>query len=250
MTDNPYEAPQTIDQPLPLPIASEVDPLEDPRFYMIRGALRCSEAGKILFAATAIVAMLLLVPLQQVAGRGSQQERVLSLILFIVAMVLITWGMIKNLSGDSDFIEHANHKSLRLIYGFCQGHGLLRLLFFGLTIFFSLTMFTPRHDQLLKIFFYTIPGLSLLHTVLLHARAMRWWNQKLSGTLTSLITRIYLVSGVSGTLLAMAIAAYVLEIRDNVPFLFWVLLVLLFAVSFAAYARMYRQLAEALRKES
>jgi hypothetical protein len=244
---NPYEAPQTVDPDLP--VASELPPPENPRTYLIRGAMRCSEAGKFLFGATAVLTLLPLVPIQQIGGRGIQQERALILILLIVATVLTTWGMIKNLSADSDFIEHVNHHSLRKIYGYCQGHGLLRLLLFGLTIFFTMTMFTPRHDQLLKILYYTIPGLSLLHTVLLHAKAMRWWNQKLRGVITPLFTRVYLISGVSGTLLAMVITAYALETQDEVPLILWILLSLLMSVSFVSYARMYRQLADALRMQ-
>ena len=165
------------------------------------------------------------------------------IILFVISVVCLVWGMIKNLVGYSRFLTPFKEGPLGNIYVYCQTHAVLRLFIPVLFLVSSMIFSRGQDERWLVMVLFSLPALSLLHTIILHFKAIRRWNERLDGELSPEPSYVYLASGVFATLLAFGWLVYVVAERGTESVWVLGLIAVVYAVSFLAYARMYRQVA-------
>lgn len=177
MTGNPYEAPQTTLEELPL--ATEVDTAERSRDELLRATGLCVEGGRIQFAAGLIGILAVLLGLQrdEFFGLDEHLAKPLFHVSSVVTCVLWAWGASKNLRGYAGLADALTNKRVQGFYGLCQIHWWIQ---FGAVLFLVFVVTGFQRDQ--AAFLAAILALIVLsyfHVVLTQAVAFRYWASRL-----------------------------------------------------------------------
>lgn len=247
---NPYEAPQTIERPLPEAVdaSTSFPPNQPTKEDLIAALKRLSEAGRLMAMAalgSIVVTMLLDYSL---AARGFRNELLQSCltVITIVTLVFFVWGYFKNLLGYDLAIKQSKDQAFQNLYWMCQLHGWLRL-GGGILAFLLLPRINRQPtDRIFVIALCTLAALSLIHTVILHHQAFRWWANRLGKEIFPRGQKLFLVTGIGGVMLMFCGAAYFFENHEQLHFWFAILVLSVLGIAAVAYARLYQKLAVAI----
>lgn len=234
---NPYEPPQTIEQPLP--VAEAVHPFVRTREGLIRAAALCVEGGRIQFAAGMVGILAVLLALERTDPNADATiEKLLFLISLVVTVVLWTWGAIKNYRGYSGMAEFVTNE-------FCAGYytwGMIQWWAQLILVVLLVLSGTPAAHRYLSPAFLLILTLAYFHSVTLQTAALRYWSARLE--LPS-AARGYLAGGLS--------IVFCLGLELLLPYLGWrdntalhVVLAVLLAVTAWDYSQRYHAIHEEL----
>jgi hypothetical protein len=240
---NPYEPPQTIGKAVSLP-----NPASEPEFGVLLGAKRCVRGGKFLWAASMceLVAVMIINEIQRAKLEGPTDVLNLAGWVFIIATLnFLLLGAITNHLAYSRFVALLDHAVLVSIYRTCRGLNWIRLGLAAIAIVLSRFIVIPEH-KVLVITFSTTIMLSFAQSYWQHFKAMKTWRQHFSTGLSQWSPRFYVASGMTGTILGFGLVAYSYQEQRDPSFLVAIVWLLILAISFAAFARFYQQLAKQL----
>jgi hypothetical protein len=240
---NPYEPPQTIEEPLPM--ATEVHPFVRTREGLIRAAALCVEGGRIQFAAGLVGILAVLLALQRAElNDDGHFEKLLLLISIVVTVVLWTWGAIKNYRGYTNMADFVTNEQLARQYNWNTIQWWIQLF---LVVLYLLTFPRPGfHLDHLRDGILVLLILSYLASVVAQARTLRYWYSRFE--LHAMAQGYYLAGGLSVVIcLGLELLLPYLGWRNNVAL--HVMLALLLAVTAWDYSQRYHTVHEALVEE-
>lgn len=234
---NPYEAPQTTKPALP-PQA----PTLEPQLALQQGARRCALGGKLLMAAAIGEALGIgdLIWIQQAKQHGTTNLlNFCGWILLYGSWLLLLAGAILNLLGYARFIHYLDHEALVKIFRDCR-----RVVWFKFVLLITLVVCTAIQIVAIMLFVALI-GM-MIHSCIVHARAMQIWNEHFPDSAARTARGVFFASGIAATLFGGGIIAIAIQHREEPSNILLFGLMLVFALSFAAFADFYGRLRKAL----
>jgi hypothetical protein len=242
MSNNPYESPQTINEPLP--VATEVHPFVRTREGLIRAAALCVEGGRIQFAAGLVGVLGVLLAMERADQYVDGQLGKLSLLLsIVVTTVLWIWGAIKNYLGYTGMARHVTNEGVQNFYVLCQIQWWVQFVVTLVLIFVPSGMNRDAHWLAGGVL--SLLTLSHLAATVAQTKALQYWSAHLE---LPMATRTYLAGGVAvATCLGLEMLHVLLGWRE--PMALHVVLALLLAVTAWDYSQRYHTVHAALLEE-
>jgi hypothetical protein len=243
---NPYEAPQSTNQPLP--VASVVFNVPPELAILAVGTARCARAGRFYLVATASCFLFVLCRLIMDLGfREHTGLMILMLFFIVVSVVFGGWGMLENITGMLSLRANLKEKKLRRNFTACLHCCWLKV---PLTILYLIKPNHPlvRYSSLLDYVWEEAPVCLLLAAWALTVV----WQTKGINALVSILgiarprytSMMYWLTGtllIVGGFVALAVAFRPQYVR------WYLVLIGITALHFLTYTRAYQQLTRALR---
>jgi hypothetical protein len=252
MTENPYEAPQTIDTALPL--AEEMRVVSVDYAALAEAAKGCSRAGKCYLVATSLTAA------ELVAGSLLPWEMLQLLwALLIFALVLVSlfflgWGVVSNTLACRRFKLELPDPKLRMLYASCQRASWLKAVLVVCMLFIPIATYPGGHRSYGYVTFWEllwlyVPAIILLInsvvTVVLHFRGINELGEMLQVKTADKMATLYLFSGVPATLIVVGVFLLLRGVRHSgPPPLLLAVVPLLLVPMLAAYQAAYHRLSQ------
>jgi hypothetical protein len=237
---NPYEAPQTITR-----LPTRVVPQIDPDLAVLQGAQYCARGGKLLMTA-AISQFLyigLLVWIQQAKQYGpTNLLNLLGWILLYCSWLLLLAGTVVNLWGYARFARYLDHDLLVEIFSDCR-----RVAAIKITLVLGFICCAYLQISIVALILLAILVGMVIYSFFVHASAMRIWTDHYPNSTAVTVRNVYFVSGIATTVLTIVLTMYFILQAQEPSKILLMGLMLLFALSFAAFADFYGRLTRALK---
>ena len=242
MSENPYEAPQTLGEPLPM--ATEAYPFVRTREGLIRAAAQCCEGGRFQFAAGLIGILAVLLAFQRHDPNGPEfLEKLLFLGTSASTVVLWIWGAVKNFRGYSGMAKYVTDDAQGNLYTMNQMQWWFQV---ALVILLCFTFPGPHaSSELIFAFLALLLLVCYLHAVLLQVYALRNWYARFE---TPSLANGYFAGGIAVAICLGAELVLPLFGKYDEGALH-VALSLLLALTAWDYAQRYQALREALLEQ-